>query len=166
LYSPQGIGLPKGADDPQADQVAFFESQILFWLIGATDGHAKNFNIFLNPGGRYHLTPFYNVLSAQPAANRGQIALGKFRLAMSAGTNRHYRLSEVMGSHFVQTGKAAGLDVSVMRGAITELLERAADGAAQARATMPEGFADSVHESIAAAIANRLPHLANALDDL
>lgn len=160
------LGLLRGADDPQADQVTFFKSQILFWLIGATDGHAKNFSIFLNPGGRYGLTPFYDVLSAQPAADRGQIAPSKFRLAMSAGTNRHYRLSEVMGRHFVQTGKAAGLGMTVMRGAITELLERAADGTTQARATMPEGFADSVHESIAAAIAKRLPHLASALDDL
>jgi hypothetical protein len=30
----------------------FFRSQILFWLIGATDGHAKNFSVFLKPGGR------------------------------------------------------------------------------------------------------------------
>jgi serine/threonine-protein kinase HipA len=65
------FGLLKGADDAQADQIAFFKSQILFWLIGATDGHAKNFSVFLKPGGRYSLTPFYDVLSAQPAVDRG-----------------------------------------------------------------------------------------------
>lgn len=160
------LGLLKGVDDPQADQVAFFKSQILFWLIGATDGHAKNFSIFLNPGGRYSLTPFYDVLSAQPAADRGQIAPNKFRLAMSAGTNRHYRLSEVMGRHFVQTGKAAGLGTTVMRGAIAELLDGAANAATEARAAMPAGFADEVHASIAAAIDRRLPHLSSTVDDL
>lgn len=160
------LGLLKGADDPQADQIAFFKSQILFWLMGATDGHAKNFSIFLKPGGRFSLTPFYDVLSAQPAADKGQIAQNKFRLAMSAGKNRHYRMSEVMGRHFVQTGKAAGLGASAMRAAIGELLDRAPDAVAEARATMPEGFAELVHESVAAAIERRLPQLVGALDDL
>ena len=160
------IGLLNGANDPRADQAAFFKSQILFWLIGATDGHAKNFSIFLEPGGRFNLTPFYDVLSAQPAADRGQIAPPKFRLAMSAGTNRHYRLSEVMGRHFVQTGKAAGLGADLMRRAISELLGQAANAVSQARAAMPADFAEEVHASIAAAIDRRLPHLASALEEL
>ncbi|QOV96652.1 MULTISPECIES: type II toxin-antitoxin system HipA family toxin [unclassified Novosphingobium] len=160
------LGLLKGADDPQADQAALFKSQILFWLIGATDGHAKNFSIFLDPGGRYRLTPFYDVLSAQPAADKGQIAPARFRLAMSAGRNRHYRVGEVMGRHFVQTGKAAGLGPATMAKAITELLDRASEAATRARAAMPEDFAISVHDSIAPAIERRLPHLASALEDL
>jgi serine/threonine-protein kinase HipA len=160
------LGLLKGADDAQADQIAFFKSQILFWLIGATDGHAKNFSIFLKPGGRYSLAPFYDVLSAQPAADRGQIAPNRFRLAMSAGTNRHYRIGEVMGRHFVQTGKAAGLGRVAMRDAITELLERSADAPETALAAMPNDFAKAIHESIAAAISKRLPLLAAALEDL
>lgn len=159
------IGLLNGANDPRADQAAFFKSQILFWLIGATDGHAKNFSIFLEPGGRFSLTPFYDVLSAQPAADRGHIAPPKFRLAMSAGTNRHYRLSEVMGRHFVQTGKAAGLSTDLMRRAISELLDQAADAVSEARAAMPADFTDEVHASIAAAIDRRLPHLASALEE-
>lgn len=159
------IGILDGTNDPRADQAAFFKSQILFWLIGATDGHAKNFSIFLEPGGRFSLTPFYDVLSAQPAADRGQIAPPKFRLAMSAGTNRHYRLSEVMGRHFVQTGKAAGLGADLMRRAISELLDQAANAVSQARAAMPLDFADEVHASIAAAVDRRLPHLASALEE-
>lgn len=160
------LGLLKGADDAQADQIAFFKSQILFWLIGATDGHAKNFSIFLKPGGRYSLTPFYDVLSAQPAFDRGQIAPNKFRLAMSAGKNRHYRMNEVMGRHFVQTGKAAGLGRIAMRDAITDLLDRAAHAPDQARGQMPDDFAHGIHVSVTAAIAKRLPHLASALEDL
>lgn len=160
------LGLLKGADDPGADQAAFFKSQILFWLIGATDGHAKNFSLFLRPGGGYRLTPFYDVLSAQPAVDQGQIAPDRFRLAMSAGKNRHYRMSEVMGRHFVQTGKAAGLGAIAMRTAITELLDSAPHAAEQARAAMPEDFATAVHESIAGAIDRRLTHLASALGEL
>jgi len=160
------VRLLNGANDPRADQAAFFKSQILFWLIGATDGHAKNFSIYLEPSGRFSLTPFYDVLSAQPAADRGQIAPSKFRLAMSAGTNRHYRLSEIMGRHFVQTGKAAGLGADLMRRAILELLGQAANAVSKARAEMPADFADEVHASIAAAIDRRLPHLISALAEI
>lgn len=159
------FGLLRGADDPQADAAAFFKSQILFWLIGATDGHAKNFSIFLKPGGRYSLTPFYDVLSAQPAVDAGQIAQNRFRLAMSAGTNRHYRLNEVTGRHFVQSGKSAGLGTGLMRAAINELMDRARDAPTVAREAMPVDFAEPVHDSIAAALATRLPRLSSALEE-
>jgi serine/threonine-protein kinase HipA len=160
------LGLLQGADDAQADQLDFFKSQIFFWLIGATDGHAKNFSIFLKPGGRYSLTPFYDVVSAQPAFDKGQIAPNKFRLAMSAGKNRHYRMAEVMGRHFVQTGRAAGLGPTAMRHAITELLDRAAQAPDQAIGKMPDDFAHGICESIVSAMTKRLPHLASALDEL
>ena len=160
------FGLLKGADDAQADQIAFFKSQILFWLIGATDGHAKNYSLFLKPGGRYGLTPFYDVLSAQPAVDRGQIAPNKFRLALSAGKSRHYQMREVMGRHFVQSGKAAGLGEPAMRSAITELLDLAKDAPARALSAMPKDFAHGIHESVAAALTKRLPLLESALDEL
>jgi serine/threonine-protein kinase HipA len=145
--------------------MAFFKSQLLFWLMGATDGHAKNFSIFLQPGGGYSLTPFYDVLSAQPAVDRGQIAPDKFRIAMSAGKNLHHRINEVMGRNFVQTGKAAGLGPTLMRKAIGDLLDRSADVAAIARRQIPEDFAASIHDSISAALDRRLPQIASALAD-
>ncbi len=45
--------LLKGSDTPDTDQRTFFKAQIVFWLLGATDGHAKNFSIRLGPGGRF-----------------------------------------------------------------------------------------------------------------
>src|SRR6185312_11152224 len=45
--------LLKGSDTPGDDQVRFFKANVLFWLIGATDGHAKNFSIHLLPGGGF-----------------------------------------------------------------------------------------------------------------
>ena len=160
------LTLLQRADEPQKDQAAFFKSQILFWLIGATDGHGKNFSIFLKPEGRYALTPFYDVLSAQPAFDQRQIPNNKYKLAMSAGKNRHYRVLEMMGRHFVQTGKAAGLGVTIMRNAIAELLDLGSSVPDKARAKMPNDFAHPIHESIAAALTERLPHLASALDEL
>ncbi len=39
---------------------------ILQCLLGATDGHLKNFSVHIAPGGHYQLTPFYDLLSAYP----------------------------------------------------------------------------------------------------
>lgn len=39
----------------------------------ATDGHARNFSLFLWQGGRYQLTPFYDVLSAWPGMGGHQV---------------------------------------------------------------------------------------------
>ncbi len=41
---------------------------------GASDDHAKDFSIFLEPDGRFSLTHFDDMLSAQPAPARSQIA--------------------------------------------------------------------------------------------
>jgi serine/threonine-protein kinase HipA len=40
------------------DLRTLLKAQLLFWLLAATDGHAKNFSIFLLAGGRCRLTPF------------------------------------------------------------------------------------------------------------
>lgn len=49
-----------------ADKLMFFKAQALSWMVCATDGHAKNFSIFSKPGGRFEMTPLYDVLSAYP----------------------------------------------------------------------------------------------------
>lgn len=57
------MDLFRGSDEPTQDRMDFFMSTILFWAIGATDGHGKNFSLSLMPGGRYRMTPLYDVLT-------------------------------------------------------------------------------------------------------
>jgi serine/threonine-protein kinase HipA len=118
------LKLLQRADESRKDQADFFKSQIIFWLIGATDGHGKNFSIVLKPEGRYSLAPFYDVLSAQPAFDKRQIPNNKYKLAVAVGSDRHYRILEVVGRHFVQSGKAASLGPAVIRQAISEIFDR------------------------------------------
>jgi serine/threonine-protein kinase HipA len=84
-------------------------------MLGATDGHAKNFSIFLGPGGRFRMTPLYDVVTAQPSLDADQIPRKKFKLAMSAGKSRHYAIREIMPRHFMQTADLAGVGTTVMR---------------------------------------------------
>lgn len=101
--------LLKGSDTPGDDQVRFFKAQVIFWLIGATDGHAKNFSIHLSPGGRFRLAPLYDVLSTQPNLDAGQIRRNGMKLAMAVGNTRHCVLHTVAPRHFVETAKISKL---------------------------------------------------------
>ena len=60
------LRLLSGSDVPGEDQKTFVKAQILFWLIGATAGHAKNFSVFLGPEGCFRMPPIYDVLTAEP----------------------------------------------------------------------------------------------------
>ena len=57
------MGLLLGSSRADDDRRDFFKTQILYWLLCAIDGHAKNFSLFLEAGGGYRLTPRYDVLS-------------------------------------------------------------------------------------------------------
>ncbi|KKC24246.1 type II toxin-antitoxin system HipA family toxin [Sphingomonas sp. SRS2] len=160
------LNLLGGSDDPTADQSAFLASQIIFWLIGATDGHAKNFSIFLRPGGGFKLTPFYDVLTVQTAVDHAQLPQKSFRLAMAVGNNRHYRVEEVLGRHFVQTARKTRMGPTPIAQVITDIREKAAGAADLAREGMPADFADEVHASVKAAIERRLGQLDTALVEL
>ncbi|MGI4849736.1 MAG: HipA domain-containing protein, partial [Janthinobacterium lividum] len=47
----------RGSERAPEDLTTLLGSQVLFWLLAAPDGHAKNFSIKLLAGGRYQLTP-------------------------------------------------------------------------------------------------------------
>ena len=160
------LALLQRADSPLDDQRDFLKCLILFWLIGATDGHAKNFSIFLRPGGRYGLTPIYDVLSAQPAFDRQQIPNNRFRLAMSAGRNRKYRVLEIAGRHFVQTAKEAGMGRTLTEMVTYEILNLAGSAPARALARMPPDFDSDIYSSIENAISRNEPLLEAGLEEL
>ena len=100
-----------GSQNARADLRTLLASQITFWLMAATDGHAKNFSIRLHAAGAYALTPLYDVLSAWPIMGNGknQLAWKNAKLAMAvAGKNRHDHLATVMRRHFNTTAARCG----------------------------------------------------------
>ena len=44
------LALLRGSDTPDADRASFLQAAMVFWLIGATDGHAKNFSVLARAG--------------------------------------------------------------------------------------------------------------------
>lgn len=76
-----------GSQQAVTDREVFFKSQILFWLLAATDGHAKNFSAFLQKGNHYRLTPLYDIMSMYPLLNPN-FAKQKAKIAMALWANR------------------------------------------------------------------------------
>ncbi len=48
-----GLDLLGGGSNARADALHFAQVQLAFWIMAATDGHAKNFSIFLERGGGF-----------------------------------------------------------------------------------------------------------------
>ncbi|RFC63901.1 MULTISPECIES: type II toxin-antitoxin system HipA family toxin [Mesorhizobium] len=149
------IQLLKASDRPDEDTAAFMRACILFWLIGATDGHAKNFSIFLAPGGRFHMTPLYDVLTTQPSLDSGQIARRKFKLAMSVGKNNHYALDEIVPRHFQQTADEAGIGTAALRAIFEEFAATTGKAMQSTIDELPKGFPSQLVDSIAAPLKDR-----------
>jgi len=156
------LALLQGSDEPEADRATFLKSQILFWLIGATDGHAKNVSIHLWPGGRFRLTPLYDVLSAQPSVDAGQIRRNRMKLAMAVGDGRHYAVARIAPRHFFQTAAGCGVGAGVVRRVLDDI--RAAADAAIDRtlAALPTGFPEAVAAAIVGGMRRRLQSLDRA----
>jgi serine/threonine-protein kinase HipA len=139
-----------GSQNARADLRTLLASQVAFWLMAATDGHAKNFSIRLHAGGTYALTPLYDVLSAWPiiGTGRNQLAWKNARLAMAvSGKNRHYHLASIMRRHFNATAARCGWGEDA-EDIIGELLANV-DGAIDAVAgQLPQGFPQDVATAI------------------
>ncbi|MEQ8399274.1 MAG: type II toxin-antitoxin system HipA family toxin [Gammaproteobacteria bacterium] len=150
------LNFLKGSDSPAEDQKLFLKAQMLFWLIGATDGHAKNFSVFLRPGGSYSLTPLYDVLTAQPSLDSRQIETKQMKLAMSVGSKGHDRIDHIHARHYMQTADGAGLPKTIVREAIAEIGEAAGGAIDQVETALPAGFPEHIHASVKTAMTVRL----------
>jgi serine/threonine-protein kinase HipA len=148
--------LLAASDSPDGDRRNLMKTIIAFWLIGATDGHAKNFSIHLASGGRFSATPLYDVLSAEPSLTAHQINRRQMRLAMAVGDRRRYRLDEIAPRHFLQTAVRAGYDEESTRNILQELRETAEPAFEAAVRAMPNNTPAALLDPICAIIRQRV----------
>jgi serine/threonine-protein kinase HipA len=150
------LRLLRDSDTPAEDQRAFLKTIVVFWLMGATDGHAKNFSVFLYPGGRYRMTPLYDAISAQPSVDAGQIRQNSFRLAMAVGDNRHYQINTIVPRHFLQSAEHAGVGEEIVHSIFGGLRETGQEAIARTLDHLPARFPKQVSASIRAGFLRRL----------
>ena len=145
------LNLLRNSSNATIDRRAFLKCQLIFWMLAATDGHAKNFSIRIEPGGAYSLTPFYDVLSVYPVMGKkaGQLSPNKVGLAMGVrgDKNMHYKLGEIERRHWVATGKRNGLAREIEQ-IIEETIAQTPAVIAQVRELLPAKFPAHISETI------------------
>lgn len=140
----------QASESRDEDLNTLLRAELLFWMLAATDGHAKNFSIRILPQGRYRLTPLYDVLSAWPVAGRrhDQLHPSKLKLALSLrGTSKHYRIADIRRRHFNITAHQCGLGRD-MNSIIDEVVARTSSVIDRVGAEIPRGFSGRVFETI------------------
>jgi serine/threonine-protein kinase HipA len=159
-----GIGaimeLLLGAEPAAEDRRDFMRTQLVFWMLAAIDGHAKNFSVFLLPAGAFRLTPRYDILSAYPVLGhgRGKFSPQKIRMAMALeGKNRHYRWQEFCARHWLETAKRCGF--GEMKSIIQDVIARTPVVVEQVRGVVPAGFPAQIADSILEGISARAEQL-------
>ena len=158
------MDLLQGSLRADEDRTSFLRTQVIFWLLAAIDGHAKNFSLFLLPQGDYELTPRYDVLSAHPVIGhgRGKLSAQKATLAMAVlGKNRHYRIAEIECRHWLETAKRCGMPG--MRSIIADILDQTPRVLDEVRAQIPESFPEPVAEAILNGLNVQAVHLGRGL---
>lgn len=145
------------------DKRSFVKAQIVFWLMAATDGHAKNFSIFHERGGTYRLTPFYDVLSMWPVIGHGAglLDLRKAAMAMAVrGKSVHRKIQEIRPYHWDWAAKLAGFgDASDL---IKEVAAQVPGVLQSVDREIPTDFPEKIREAIFAGIRQQTEKLLQA----
>ncbi|OSN09657.1 serine/threonine protein kinase [Lonsdalea britannica] len=139
-----------GAADPERDRYRFMKAQVLFWLLAATDGHAKNFSLFIDAQGGYRLTPYYDILSMYPAIGGRGIDRRDAKLAMGLTGSRGKKcaIEQIFPRHFFATAETVGFARESMESILTEFAQSMDAVIAKVRNQLPVGFPAPIRDAI------------------
>jgi serine/threonine-protein kinase HipA len=155
------LGTLRGSDTAELDRQQFLSTQLLFWILAAPDGHAKNFSLFLEAGERYRLTPLYDIMSAWPIIGDGakQIQWKKLKLAMAVRSkNAHYKMTTIQRRHWNEAAKANGVGES-FESTIQRFIAQAPKAIEKVSKRLPPGFPQVVSERIFEGILSQVKRL-------
>lgn len=134
---------------PQKDREIFFRAQVLYWLLAAIDGHAKNFSIFIKPQGKFFLTPLYDILSAHPMLAKRQLQKQKIKMAMALlGENKHYHWQHASTRHFLMTAKLSQFSETEALQIIEEILDNVERVVDMVSMQLPRDFPAEMSDAI------------------
>jgi serine/threonine-protein kinase HipA len=140
-----------GSDNAEQDRNNFFKTQIIFWVLAATDGHGKNFSIAHLPGGGYRATPIYDVLSAHPVIGKGknQISPYKAKLAMAVrGSTNYYLIEKIQRRHWIAQAQHVGLGAAAAEQLIEDVIESTESVIGEVGTLLPDGFPMDMAEAV------------------
>ena len=145
------------------DFATVFRAQVLFWMLAATDGHAKNFSIRILQGGAFQLTPLYDVLSAWPIIGKkaNEIPPEKVKMAMAMpGQRPHYLHKTIQRRHFETLAKRMGLESHAER-MIAEIVTKTPSVIEQVQQGLPKAFPQALLDRVLVGLERTSRVLAN-----
>jgi serine/threonine-protein kinase HipA len=151
------------------DRENFFRAQLMFWLMCAPDGHAKNFSIALHAGGAFSMTPLYDVVSAYPVLGNGANRMSPHRVKLAMAlrcTHAHWRMRDILRRHWEELGRRNGVvsaSGQTVDGLIQDIIERTPAALQAVVAKLPAGFPAHVGDSILNGIAAAVRRLDSAV---
>jgi serine/threonine-protein kinase HipA len=131
---------------PEVDVDRFLQANMLNWLIGGTDGHAKNYSLLIGAGDEVRLAPLYDLASQLPYPD----LIGQ-RVSMRIG--EHYDIDRVTLADWRGLAQACKVEEARVVGMLAEMGKTLPDAISAARA---QALADGLSEDIVGPLAGRL----------
>lgn len=150
-----------GSLAPERDRRIFMKAQVLFWLLAATDGHAKNFSLFIRPEGKYELTPLYDIISVYPVLGGTGLNIRDAKLAMglTATKGKKYQIEQIFPRHFLATANRVGFSQQAMNELLEEFVEKTPMVIQRIQAQLPDDFPPHIQHSILNGLEHRVRRL-------
>ncbi|MFP2009914.1 HipA domain-containing protein [Escherichia coli] len=135
-----------GSSEALKDRYDFMKFQVFQWLIGATDGHAKNFSVFIQAGGSYRLTPFYDIISAFPVLGGAGIHISDLKLAMglNASKGKKTAIDKIYPRHFLATAKVLKFPEVQMHEILSDFARMIPAALDNVKTSLPTDFPENV----------------------
>lgn len=138
-----------GSSEALRDRYDFMKFQVFQWLIGSTDGHAKNFSVFIQAGGSYRLTPFYDIISAFPVLGGAGIHISDLKLAMGLNASKGRKRKSInISATFLATAKALKFPEVQMHEILRDFARMIPAALDNVKASLPADFPENVLTAI------------------
>ncbi len=138
-----------GSREAANDRKRFMKAVFLFWVLGAIDGHAKNFSIGIEAQGRFALTPIYDVMSAYPIAAQKQIEWQELKMAMALKSkNRHYHWSKIQVRHWLSMASYCQFSEVIMQEIMDESFDNMEQVIKEVSESLPENFPQQISDAV------------------
>jgi serine/threonine-protein kinase HipA len=100
--------------EPQVDVERFLKTNMFNWLLGGTDGHAKNYSLLIDAGDAVRLAPLYDLSSQLPYPD-----LITQRVSMEIGD--HYDMERVSLTDWQNLARRCALEEEWVTGTLTQM---------------------------------------------
>jgi serine/threonine-protein kinase HipA len=161
------LRLLDGSTDAEVDRLSFQLTQLAFWLMAASDGHAKNYSLFLRQGDAYTMTQLYDVISVWPYLGDGanQFHWRSAGLAMALrARNAHYTFHSIRTRHWHTLAMKNGGPPTWQ--AMLAMVDHIEEALAAVESRLPRSFPGRSWDTIQAGVRSQVHAFTAGLSDL